>query len=346
MNISTDIPSTDPTSLLVVIVNYRVADLVINCLRSLVYDRALLPKMQVVIVDNHSGDGSVEKIVHAIEREGWEGWVSLIASKINGGFAYGNNLAIRPALQTTDPPLYFLLLNPDTEAYPNTVKALIDFMEEDPEVGITVSAAEDEDANLWPYTYRFPTLWSELDQGLKLGIVSQLLSRYVSIQKMSVDRPQLTDWFQGACMMVRRQVFEEVGLMDEAYFLYYEETDFCLQAKRAGWSCWYVPQSRIWHLGGQSTGYESGRNTTPQRLPQYWFASRRHYFVKNYGWFYTVLTDIAWILGTILWRCRRVIQGKPDTDPPYLLWDFFRNSTLFVPLNFVFRKPSPPLSSG
>ncbi len=334
---SSTIQFKHPSSLLVVIVNYRVADLAINCLRSLIHEVQLLPGMQVVIVDNDSGDDSVHKIAEAIETEGWGSWASLISSKINGGFAYGNNIAIQPALQTPHPPPYYLLLNPDTVVRPNAVKTLVNFMEDHPEVGITVSGDEDKKGNIWPYAYRFPSIWSELDLGLRLGIVSHFLSRYVITQKVSVDQPQPVDWYQGASMMIRRQVFEEVGLMDEEYFLYYEETDFCLQAKRAGWSCWYVPQSRIRHLGGQSTGYDS-HNDHLKRQPKYQFDSRRRYFVKNHGWLYAVLADIVWILGFILWRCRRVIQRKPDTDPPYLLWDFVRNSILITPFKLVFSR--------
>ena len=129
-------------------------------------------------------------------------------------------------------------------------------------------------------------------------------------------------------MMIRREVFESIGLMDEEYFLYYEETDFCLQAKRAGWSCWYVPDSRVMHIAGQSTGV-TDRNAAPKRLPQYLFDSRRRYFVKNHGFVYAVCTDLVWSLGYTAWSIRRVIQRKPDTDPPYFLADYLRNNVLF-----------------
>jgi N-acetylglucosaminyl-diphospho-decaprenol L-rhamnosyltransferase len=133
------------------------------------------------------------------------------------------------------------------------------------------------------------------------------------------------DWLPGASMMIRREVFKSIGLMDEGYFLYYEETDFCLQARRANWSCWYVPQSRVMHIAGQSTGV-TDRKAVPRRLPQYWFNSRRRYFTKNHGIFYAALADLAWTVGFVLWRLRRVVQRKPDTDPPKFLEDFLRNS--------------------
>ncbi|MBD3884822.1 glycosyltransferase family 2 protein [Phormidium tenue FACHB-886] len=311
--------------LLVVIVNYRTPRLTIDCLHSLDSEVRSLPGARVVVVDNASGDGSVEIISSAIAAAGW-GWASVLASEHNGGYAYGNNLAIRPALQTPNPPTYFLLLNPDTQVRAGALKALVDFMELRSDVGIVGSSFEERDGTPWPIAFRFPSVLSELDSGLRLGIVSKLLSKWVVAQTMTHE-PQQVDWLPGASLMVRRQVFESVGLMDEEYFLYYEETDFCLQAKRAGWSCWYVPESRVMHLAGQSTGVTS-KDGPAKRLPQYLFDSRRRYFVKNHGLLYAALVDLAWSTGFALWRLRRAIQRKPDTDPPYLLFDSLRNSVL------------------
>ncbi|NEP57827.1 MAG: glycosyltransferase family 2 protein [Symploca sp. SIO2G7] len=324
---SSAILQNNPISLLIVIVNYRTPSLVIECLRSLVDEIPTLPTTNVVVVDNASGDGSVEQIGAAITNEGWEKWVSFIPSEQNGGYAYGNNLGIRPALNSPNPPAYVFLLNPDTIVRPGAIKILIEFMEKHPEVGIGGSGMENLDGVQRPAAFRFHTVQSELDAGLRLGIVSKLLSKWIIAAPKSSE-PCPTDWVPGAGMMIRREVFESVGLMDEEYFLYFEETDFCLQAKRAGWSCWYVPQSRVVHFPGSSTGVTSTKST-PKRRPQYWFDSRRRYFTKNYGWLYAALADSAWIFGYSLWRVRQVIQGKPDNDPPQLLSDFLQNS-LFV----------------
>jgi len=313
-----------PLPLFVVIVNYRTSSLTIDCLRSLVDEVKSLPGTRVVVVDNASGDDSVEKIGFAIDTEGWRDWALLLPSDHNGGYAFGNNFAIRPVLQSPNPPPYFLLLNPDTLVRPGALKALIDFMDRHPDVGIAGSSFEEADGKPWPIAFRFPTVLSELNDGLRLGVVSKLLSKWVVVRQMTDEQCQV-DWLPGASMMIRRQVFESVGLMDEEYFLYYEETDFCLQAKRAGWSCWYVPQSRVMHIAGQSTGVTE-RTGPPKRLPKYWFDSRRRFFVKNHGLLYAALADATWLFSFILWRWRRVIQRKLDPDPPALLWDFFRNS--------------------
>lgn len=324
---SNEISPNNPTPLLVVIVNYRTPSLTIDSLRSLVSEVQALPGTRVVVTDNNSGDGSVEKIGAAIETEGWGEWVSLMPLELNGGFAYGNNAAIRPALQSTNPPPYILLLNPDTIVRPRALQVLVDFMNKHPDVGIAGSRLEDPDGTSQRSAFRFHTAFSELDFGLRLGIVSKLLSQWVVAPPVS-DETYQTDWVAGASMIIRREVFEAAGLMDEDYFMYYEEMDFCLQAKKAGWSCWYVPESRVVHLVGQSSGVTDTKRP-PKRLPQYLFDSRRRYFIKNYGWLYAALADHAWASGFALWRLRRVIQRKPDNDPPKVFGDFLRNSVLF-----------------
>lgn len=317
----------DSLSLLIVILNYRTPDLTIDCLASLADELQSLPNARVVVTDNDSGDGSVEKIGAAIATNGWNDWTQLMPLERNGGFAYGNNAAIRPALATDSSLPYVLLLNPDTVIRPGAVKLLLEFMETHLDVGIAGSRLEDPDATPQRSAFRFPTIISELDHSLRLGTVSKLLSDWVLAPPVS-DQAHQTDWVAGASMMIRREVFEAIGLLDEAYFMYFEEVDFCLRAKRSGWSCWYVPQSHVVHLVGQSSGVTDTKRA-PKRLPTYWFDSRRRYFVKNYGWFYAALTDAVWLTAFTLWRGRRWLQHKPDTDPPKLWSDFILNSVFF-----------------
>ena len=312
--------------LTVVVLNYRTPALTVACLHSLVSEVASLPGTHVVVVDNASNDGSVEQIQSAITTENWGDWVTFMPLERNGGYASGNNAAIRPALASEPPSDYIFLLNPDTVIRPGAIKALLRFMEEHPEVGIAGSRLEDPDGTPQRSAFRFPNLFSEFEGGLRLGFVSKLLSKWIVAPPVS-DVAHQTDWVAGASMIIRRQVFEDAGLMDEKYFLYYEELDFCLAAQRAGWSCWYVPESRVVHYVGQSSGITDTKSR-PKRRPTYWFDSRRRYFVKNYGWGFAVLAESAWIMGFALWRLRRAIQQKPDTDPPNFLSDCLFNSVL------------------
>jgi N-acetylglucosaminyl-diphospho-decaprenol L-rhamnosyltransferase len=285
-----------------------------------------MPGTQVTVVDNASADGSVEKISAAITQENWD-WVTFLPQERNGGYAFGNNVGIRPALKSDAPPDYFLLLNPDTVVRPGALQALVGFMDRTPEAGIAGSRLEDLDGTPQCSAFRFPNVWSELDSGLRLGVVTQFLTQQIVPILPVPDSIRQVDWVAGASMIVRRQVFETAGLMDEKYFLYFEEVDFCIAAKNAGWTCWYVPESRVVHYVGQSSGVTDTKRKAKRR-PTYWFDSRRRFFVKNYGWSYAILTEIAWASGFALWRMRQVIQQKPDEDPPNMLGDFILNSVL------------------
>ena len=318
----------------VVIVNYKTAVLTIACLRSLLPEVRADAQIEVVVVENASGDG--EAIARAIREHGWESWASLIVAERNGGFSYGNNRGIEGALQRALPPDYFLLLNPDTEVRPGAIQALVSYMDMHKNIGIAGSSYENEDGSEWPIAFRFHTAWSQFEQAIRLGLVSKLLNRRLVARTMGNESAQ-TDWVAGASMMVRREVIESIGLMDEGYFLYFEEVDFCLRALRAGWSCWYVPQSRIMHISGQSTGV-SGKDRKLKRMPTYWFASRSCYFVKNHGLSYAWFADIAYGLGLMLSSVHRLISKQVDSNPPGMFTDFCKTSILFCRRAEVLRR--------
>jgi len=326
---STDMHSDDLpylAEIMVVIVNYRTPHLTVDCLKSLESEVKVLPNLRVIVTDNNSEDGSNEILREAIDQAGWT-WVQFMPLEHNGGFAYGNNFPIRQALNGNRLPPYVLLLNPDTVVLPGAISTLVNFMEQHPEVGIVGSRLQEPDGTPQCSAFPFHSIWSEIDGGLRLGVVHRLLAKW-AIPFSVPDAPLQTDWVAGASMMIRRQVFEDIGMMDEGYFMYYEEMDFCLQAKRAGWPCWYVPDSRVIHLVGQSSGVTNTKRVR-KRTPKYVFDSRRRYFLKNHSWFYLLAADTAAVFTSSAWRLRRILQQKPDTDPPYFLSDIIRNSCFF-----------------
>lgn len=329
--------------LAVVVLNYRTADLTIGCLESLVSEVETLPGTQVYVVDGCSNDGSVEKISAAIADAQWN-WVTFLPLEQNRGYAAGNNAAVRQILAGKTPPDYILLLNPDTIVRPQALATLVEFMDRHPEAGIAGSRLEELDGTPQRSAFRFPTVLSELDDGLRLGIISKLLAPWTVAPPVPEGECQV-GWVAGASMIVRRSVWESVGLMDEDYFLYYEEVDFCLAVQRAGWSCWYVPQSRVVHFVGQSSGVTDTK-IAPKRRPTYWFDSRRRFFTKNYGWWYAVLAELVWAVSFVLWRVRRVIQRKTDTDPPHLLVDFIRNSVLVKTMTEFLKAGLPDINNS
>src|SRR4051812_18603963 len=144
-------------TLLVVIVNYRTPDLSIDCLRSLEAEVGSVPGTRVVVVDSASGDGSAGRIGDAIRDRGWGRWASVLPLDHNRGFAAGNNAAIGPALRSADPPRHVMLLNPDTVVRPGALRALVEFLEARPEVGIAGSRLENPDGTPQRSSFRFPS---------------------------------------------------------------------------------------------------------------------------------------------------------------------------------------------
>ena len=143
--------------LLVVITNYRVAHLTIDCLRSIAGEIDNVPNTHVGVCENGTGDDSAERIQKAITENCWSSWCTLTSVRTNLGFTGGNNVIIRPALQSDDPPEYVLLLNADTIVRPNALKALVDFLDKHPKIGIAASRLEDPDGTPQCSAFRFPT---------------------------------------------------------------------------------------------------------------------------------------------------------------------------------------------
>jgi N-acetylglucosaminyl-diphospho-decaprenol L-rhamnosyltransferase len=315
-------------SVRIIIVNYRTADLTIGCLRSLAPQVQSNPAARVVVVDNGSNDESMQRIRAAMEKEGWTDWVTLRELATNGGFAVGNNVALREALRESPAPDFFWLLNSDTNVRAGALDALCAFMQAHPAVGIAVSCLEDAAGTAQCSAFRFPSILGELEDGLRLGWVTRVLARW-RVALPAPGNETCVDWVSGASMFVRRAVFEAIGLLDEQFFMYFEDVDFCRRAARAGWKGWYVPSSRVVHWAGQSSGVTNPRRA-PMRRPAYWFDARRKYFLKHHGKVYGALADAAWLVGFGLWRVRRWLQGKPDRDPPQLWLDFLQHSMGFT----------------
>ena len=311
--------------LLVVTLNYKVAPLAIDCLRSMVRDIKAIEGARVVVVENGSGDDSAEQLREAIVEEGYTAWVELLPLSRNLGFTGGNNLVLRSALSYPDKPEYVLLLNADTVISPDAISRLVSFMDEHPRAGIAGSRLEYADGRPQGTPFRFLSIASEFDRGLGIGVVSRWLSRWlVCPPKPQVATP--VDWVAGASMIIRRQVIEELGPLDERFFAYFEDVDYCLNARRAGWLTWYVPESRIVHLEGSSSGIAG----TGARLPAYWFEARRWYFLKNHSAFYASLADAAFLLGFALGELRRRIQGRRNSNPAHLFMDSIRHSVFLT----------------
>lgn len=306
-------------SIWIVVVNYRTADLAVDCLYSISGQVAEHPKLHAVVVDNASGDGSVEKLKGAIDREEWRDWCSVLPLERNGGFAFGNNAGIREALRSAGQVGYVMLLNPDTVVHRGAIRALIDFMDSHRRVGVAGSRLENAEGTAGCSGHNAFSPLGELESGARLSVLSRALHRYAVTPPVR-EAAHECDWVSGAALIVRREVLEEIGLLDEKYFLYFEDADFCLRVQKAGWEIWFVPESRLFHLEGAATGI----GNIARRRPQYWYDSRRRYFVKHFGMLGLILADVLWAVGRTSLALRRILRlgsGGNQQDPTWFTFD-------------------------
>jgi len=257
----------EPLDLSIIIVNWNTRDLLARCLRS-IYDTTSNLDFEVVVVDNASTDGSQEMVRQEFSD------VSLIANTENLGFAKANNQAIR-----RNQKRYVLLLNSDTFVRENTIEQVVAFMDAHPEAGMTGCKLLYEDGRLQPSCSTFPTLFTEfcIATGLdKLFPKSPLFGKY-RMTYWDFDDVRQVDVILGAFMLVRATAINEVGLMDERYFMYSEEVDWCYQFKEKGWKIYFYPDVEAVHLWGGSI-----KRIRAKMLIQM-YRSRIAFFRKYYG---------------------------------------------------------------
>ena len=234
--------------LLVVIASYRVTDLTIDCLRSLSEEIGRVPGgARVALCENGTGGDATERLQRVIAENGWGSWVELTVIYPNRGFTGGSNAVIRPALESDDPPEYIHLLNADTIVLEDSLATLVSFMDANPAAGIASSMEISSDWRGHSSAFRFPGIATELDRGLRLGFVSKLLSPWGIILDPKTHEVCRAEWVCFASAVLRRTMLKQIGLLDEGLFTYWDDTDMCLRAKRAGWETWFVPQSRVIH---------------------------------------------------------------------------------------------------
>lgn len=261
--------SVTPSSpdLSVVIVTWNTRDLLAACLQALPAAMGEL-SAETWVVDNASSDGTV-----AMVRERFPG-VRVIANEQNRGWSGGNNQALEQSAGRC-----LLLLNADTEPRPGSLAALVRFLDEHPDVGACGPMLLFGDGRVQGNGRVFPTFWKEfLDV---TGLRHLALGAY--IRRFGWGREDFTklaevDEVTGSCLLARREAVEQIGLLDEQFFMYYDEVDWCCRMKAAGWRIFYVPEAQVVHhvaASAKQVGFETYR-----RL----FESQRRYFRKHAAW--------------------------------------------------------------
>jgi len=311
--------STDLPPIAVSIVNYRTADLVIASLPKLLDELEAFKEAKVVIVDNASGDGSADRLSSAIATNEWGDVVTLLVSERNGGFSAGNNLAFRKISGWEHRPFAVLLLNPDAEVRPGAVRSLVHLLQERVTAGVVGACLEDEDGHRMSAAFTFPTAMTEFADALAFGPVSRHFNTLLPPQTKRVR----CDWVTGAAMLVRYDALEQVGEMDDGYFLYFEEMDLQHRFAKAGWETWHEPAARVFHVGGAATKMGLWHHRQ-DRLPGYWYESWLRYFSKTRGRVAARMIAASRLIGTILCFGLHAVRGRHKHMPPKFVSDFSR----------------------
>jgi GT2 family glycosyltransferase len=305
--------------ILVVIVHFRTLPEVLACLESLAREVVVLPQVKVSLWDNQSADGSVKRIREVSNERGWDDWLEILESEENLGFGAGNNAVIAPLLESGELADHILLLNPDTVVCPGAIVELVRFQMEHSEADFVGPATSSSDCGPDITAFRFPGLISHIVEGLRFRTFARVFRRWEVAPALRTE-PHRCDWVSGGCVLIRRRVFETVGLFDSRFFLYFEEVDLSRRAAKHGFRSWYIPQAEIFHHAGAATGL--GRAGSPPQLPAYWFASRQRYFWNHYGRILTYLADMGFVGGRLLWLALAKLSGRRRDDPPRFLRDF------------------------
>jgi len=289
------------TELAIIVLNYRTPDLSLACIESL--QSQLDTDTRVIVVDNASADGSAERIEHGIRERGLS--AELLRSPVNGGFAAGMNFGIRAV-----PASAYLLLNSDTIVQPNALASLRTAMQRFPRAGIIGPALIDEHGEIAPSAFRDPHPVSELLRSARTRPLQRALERFDLVLPKST-RPFQPDWLAFACVLVRRELIERIGLLDEGYFMYFEDVDYCRRAREAGFKILYWPEAQVAHFAGSSSGV-TAQTEQQRRAPRYYYEARARYFAKFFGRKGLWLANGLWHLGrSVSWSRERLGRRAP-----------------------------------
>ena len=229
----------------ITIVSFNSRKYLDQCLKSICKDPTEVSH-ELIIVDNHSSDGSVEFVQRAYPK------VRIIINKENRGFAAGNNQAFGVAQGR-----YLLLLNPDTIVQKGSLAELVSFMDSHDRCGVAGAALLNIDGKAQPTGVKFPGLWNMFVESVFLDRLlprSRIFGRHKERYEDSMA-PRPVDYVQGSCLIVRSSILAEVGSLDERFFMYFEEVDWCWRITEADWQVFLCPAVTIVHIGGETMGH-------------------------------------------------------------------------------------------
>lgn len=276
--------------LVIIILNYKTPKLVQECLSSIATQIEGL-SARVVVVDNASPDNSQEEIANTIKQNNWEAWCELKCSPRNAGFAAGNNLGIKSIKAEA-----YLLLNSDTVVKNDAISILIEKMDSSSELGIISCHLEGPHGEWQTKKFRFISPLSELILTANIG----LLSKFFKCWQVPILENDNTpaEWVCFAAVLIRKSVFDKIGLLDEGYFMYYEDVDFCRRAQLNSIDIGVCEEAKIVHLIGASSNANLSIPSRQKRRPAYYYKARNKYFKRYYR--NTFTANLFWLAGRIV----------------------------------------------
>lgn len=264
----------------IVIVSYNTKEFLKNCINS-IYETSLGFTFEIVVVDNNSKDGSVDLIKDKFKS------IIIVSNKENLGFSKANNLGVKKTQGR-----YILFLNADTIVYKNTLKTMIEFMDETKDAGASTCQLDMPNGKIDDASHRgFPTPWNSFSHfsGLEKLLGKTKLFGGYKLEYMDLNSIHEIDALAGAFMLVRREAGEEVKWWDEDYFFYGEDLDFCYMLKQKGWKIYYVPKVSILHFKGVSGGIKkisenvtTADKETRKKATEERFRAMRLFYKKHY----------------------------------------------------------------
>ncbi|HEV8072233.1 MAG TPA: glycosyltransferase family 2 protein [Planctomycetaceae bacterium] len=296
-----------------IIINYKTPGLTLDCLASLQAEISDLPGSQAIVVDNASDDDSVAILGREIKARSWENWVGLAQSTLNAGFSAGNNFGIAAARESAFDG--FLLANSDTVVHRGALRHLCAALWNAPTTGLVGPRLEWPSGEVQASCFRCISPLSELAAAAKTGVLSRLVrgDLPIPVDPNNGTVTESVEWISFACVLIRAEVFAAVGPMDEGFFMYYEDVDYCRRARLAGWKIAYAPEARVVHLRGGRTPDEFAQEER-RRRPRFYYESRSRYLAKYYGRTGPLQANVCWTLGRGISLVRELAaQKSPHT---------------------------------
>jgi len=281
----------------VVIVSYNTQEILRNCLDAL-FEHSKGVAMEVFVVDNDSHDGSAAMVKNDFPS------VMLITNHENLGFAAANNQAFALARGR-----YIILLNPDAYIRPLSLEHSIAFMDRTPMCGLCGGKIISPEGRLEPSARRFPSALSKLltMSGLRGTFAHSPIVNYHEFGGFAHDKPMEVDWVPGTFTIVRKKMLDEIGYFDERFYIYYEETDLCMRAKKAGWTIYFIPDAEVMHIGGASSKTRKDKTFDNKAAQVLIFRMRSEwlYYRKNKG----LVAMLAAAYVELLWYALRYTKN-------------------------------------